>query len=184
MRRNSSIEGGRHYSRFAGVHIHVMIHDMDLAHWFTGAQPLRVFARSRALTLKEPGAQDIVFATVEYDNGVLANFEACWTLPASIELHDTAEVIGIHGAAYIDSCGCGVSIVGRRQILSPDSRHWPEIGESIGGALQQELIEFLRCVIDNRPFRVGVEESLVSVRVADAITRSLLARKEVAIEPQ
>ena len=184
FRRNSSIEGGRHYGRFAGVHIHVMIHDIDLAHWFIGAKPSSVFARSRSVTLRELGTEDIVFATVEYDNGVLANFEACWTLPASIpfELHDTAEVIGTHGAAYIDSCACGVSIVGRSRTMSPDSRHWPEIGDNIGGALQQEIIKFLCCITDNRPFPVSIEASLESVRVTEAITRSLRARKEITIE--
>ena len=183
FRRNSAVTGGRHYGRFADVHVHVMVHDIDLAQWYTGSRATSVYARSRSLTLRDIGAQDIVFATVEYENGVLAGFEACWTLPRTIpfELHDTAEIIGTEGVVYIDSCAHGVSIIGERRVSSPDSRHWPEIGAGVGGAVQQEILEFVRCIIDGRPFPIGVEESLASIRVSDAITRSLRTRKEVGV---
>ena len=153
FRRNSAVTGERHYGRFADVHVHVMVHDIDLAQWYTGSRAMSVYARSRSLTLRDIGAQDIVFATVEYENGVIACFEACWTLPRTVpfELYDTAEIIGTEGVVYIDSCAHGVSIIGERRVSSPDSRHWPEIGTGVGGAVQQEILEFVRCIIAGRP---------------------------------
>ena len=56
--------------------MHVMIHDIDYLNWWIGSEPVKVFARNRSVLLKEHGMNDVIYAIVTYENGVVACLEA------------------------------------------------------------------------------------------------------------
>ncbi len=64
----------------------LICHRYDIARWYTGAEARKVTAVSRSVVLKEMGIDtpDFYQATVEFDNGVVGNFESCWVLPESL----------------------------------------------------------------------------------------------------
>jgi len=182
-RRNSPITGPRRYIGASDLSMHVMIHDIDYVNWFMGARPVRVFAKARSVLLKEQAMQDVIYALVTYESGALACLEACWVLPehSPTLIDDKVELVGTRGAAYIDSCDQGVRIVGDKRIAYPDSRHWPYINGAPAGDLAEELMAFVNAILQGTKPLVTVKEGLETLRVVDAIERSIAEAREVAV---
>ncbi|MCD6359844.1 MAG: Gfo/Idh/MocA family oxidoreductase [Armatimonadetes bacterium] len=64
----------------------LICHRYDIARWFTGSEAKKITAVSRSVVLNEMGIDtpDFYQATVEFENGVVGNFESCWVLPESL----------------------------------------------------------------------------------------------------
>lgn len=182
-RRNSPVLGPLHYVGFSDLSMHVMIHDIDAMNYILGAAPKKVFAKARSVVLKQYDMTDGIFALVEYEGGAMVCFEACWVLPKNCptSIDDKLEIIGTKGTAYIDSCDCGVNLVSEEKIDYPDSRHWPDINDGIGGALYEELTSFINCAIDGKPPVVSIQSAVEALEVVDAIGRSIKEGREVEL---
>ncbi len=179
-RRNSPIIGPRRYIGASDLSMHVMIHDIDYINWYMGCQPVKVFAKGRSVLLKEHGMKDVIYALVTYENGAVACLEACWVLPENSPtiIDDQMELVGTKGAAYIDSCDKGVRLVADR-VLYPDSRHWYSANGETGGDLSEQLLTFISNIINGTKSIITAKETLDSLRVVDAIERSMAEGKEV-----
>ena len=64
----------------------LICHRYDIARWYVGSEAKKVTAVSRSVVLKEMGIDtpDFYQATVEFENGVVGNFESCWVLPETL----------------------------------------------------------------------------------------------------
>ena len=58
-------------------------HDLDLVHWFLGANPVDVFAQEVRGTLEAQGmnVHDGLNALIQFEGGVSANFHSSWIHP-------------------------------------------------------------------------------------------------------
>lgn len=182
-RRNSPIIGPRRYIGASDLSMHVMIHDIDYVNWYMGCNPVSVVAKSRSVLLKENGMNDVIYAIVTYENGAIACLEACWVLPENSPtiIDDKVELVGTKGVAYVDSCDNGVRFVDNSGIEYPDSRHWYYSNGEIYGDLAVEVETFVNDAIANRKSIITPKEALDSLKVVDAIERSLKEGKEVTI---
>ncbi|MCG8484453.1 MAG: Gfo/Idh/MocA family oxidoreductase, partial [Clostridia bacterium] len=70
-RRNSPIIGPRRYIGSSDLSMHVMIHDIDYINWYMGCDPVKVFAKSRSVLLKDNNMNDVIYAIVTYENGAI-----------------------------------------------------------------------------------------------------------------
>nr|WP_155982702.1 Gfo/Idh/MocA family oxidoreductase [Paucisalibacillus sp. EB02] len=182
-RRNSPITGPKRYIGSSDLSMHVMIHDIDYINWYMGCEPVKVFAKGRSVLLKEHGMQDVIYAIVTYENGAIACLEACWVLPENspTSIDDKLELVGTKGVAYVDSSDNGVRFVTDKRIQYPDSRHWYYTNGQVAGDLAEELMAFVNNIIHNTKSIITPKESLDSLRVVDAIERSLAEDKEVEL---
>ncbi|MCL1795940.1 MAG: Gfo/Idh/MocA family oxidoreductase [Clostridia bacterium] len=182
-RRNSPITGPRRYIGASDLSMHVMVHDIDYLNWFMGAPPVTVFAKARSVMLREHGMNDVIYALLTYGNGVIACLEACWTLPenAPTIIDDQVELVGTKGVAYIDACDKGVRFITGQRVRYPDSRHWFDVNGQPAGDLLEEILAFARCALDGGKPCVSVEEAYHSLRVVDAIERSLATGAEISL---
>ena len=182
-RRNSPIAGPLRYIGESDLSMHVMIHDIDYVNWFMGAVPVKVFAKSRSVLLKEHGMDDVIYAILTYENGAIACLEACWVLPANSPtiIDDRTELVGTKGVVYIDSCDYGVRFVTDKKVLYPDSRHWPYVNNEISGALSEEIRFFTDNIANGTKPIISVKDAYDSMRVVDAIERSKAEGKEVDV---
>ena len=180
-RRNSPIIGPRRYIGASDLSMHVMIHDIDYINWYMNCNPVKVFAKARSVLLKEYNMQDVIYALVSYENGAIACFEACWVLPENSPtiIDDKLELVGTKGVAYIDSCDYGVRIVSSSKIEYPDSRHWPYVNGVPAGDLSEELIAFINNILTGTKSIITAKQALDSLKVVDAIERSIAEEKEV-----
>ncbi len=181
-RRNSPIIGPRRYIGASDLSMHVMIHDIDYVNWYMGSAPTKVFARGRSVLLADHGMKDVIYALLTYPSGALACLEACWVLPENspTTIDDKLELVGTKGVAYIDSCDQGVKLVADT-IRYPDSRHWFDIRGVPSGDLSEEILAFVNNVLDGTKSVITPEDALDSLRVVDAIERSMAAGIEVEV---
>lgn len=189
-RRNSPIIGPKRYIGHSNLSMHVMIHDIDYINWFMDCKPVKVFAKSRSVLLKEYHMDDVICAIVTYENGAVANMEAAWVLPEQSPtiIDDQVELIGTKGAAYVDACDKGIRFVRggnpldvREKIESPDSRHWYNLNGAPAGDLAEELSAFINNIVEGTKSVITPEAALETLKVVDAIERSLKEGTEVTV---
>lgn len=149
------------------------IHDADLMLWFSGAQPVSVYAQE-----VHPGANkypDAGWAMFRLDSGAVGVVESIWCLPESTpyQIDARMEVIGTDGALYINCAEAGLEIHDASGPKLPDTMYWPHpLGERFG-ILRAELRYFANCVLEGRkPERITPEESRAAVALMEAATRS------------
>lgn len=181
-RRNSPIIGPRRYLGVSDLSMHVMVHDIDYTNWFMDSRPIAVYAKGRSVLLAEHGMKDVIYALISYASGAVACLEACWVLPENSPtiIDDRVEVVGTKGVAYIDSCDQGVRLVGEK-ITYPDSRHWYDLNGVPAGDLGEEILAFVTSIVLGRAPIVTSQQALDSLRVVDAIERSMIEGAEVAV---
>lgn len=179
-RRNSPIIGPRRYVGASDLSMHVMIHDIDYINWYMGCEPVKVFAKSRSVLLKENGMNDVIYAIVTYENGAIACMEACWVLPETSPtiIDDKLELVGTKGVAYVDSCDNGVRFVTDKKVQYPDTRHWYYVNGELCGDLAEEIMAFINNVASGTKSIITPKEAYDSLRVVDAIERSIAEERE------
>lgn len=182
-RRNSPIIGPRRYIGASDLSMHVMIHDIDYINWYMGCDPVKVFAKSRSVLLKENNMNDVIYAIVTYENGAIACMEACWVLPENSPtiIDDKVELVGTKGVAYVDSCDNGVRFINQKGVRYPDSRHWYESNGRVSGDLAEELMAFIDNIVNGTKSIITPKQAYDSLRVVDAIERSISEGREVDI---
>lgn len=182
-RRNSPIIGPRRYIGASDLSMHVMIHDIDYINWYMGCKPVKVFARSRSVLLKEHDMDDVIYAIVTYENGAIACLEACWVLPENspTTIDDKLELVGTKGVAYVDSCDQGIRIVSGQRVAYPDSRHWYYANGEPGGDLSEELMAFINNILNGTKSIITPEDAYLSLVVVDGIERSISEGVEVML---
>lgn len=182
-RRNSPIVGPRRYIGASDLSMHVMIHDIDYVNWFMGCKPVKVYAKARSVLLKEYGMDDVIYALVTYENGAVACLEACWVLPENSPtiIDDKVELVGTKGVVYVDACGNGVRFVTGERVQYPDSRHWYNCNGAPSGDLSEEIMAFIGNVQNGTKSIITPEDALWSLKVVDAIERSIKEGAEVSL---
>lgn len=182
-RRNSPIIGPRRYIGESDLSMHVMIHDIDYINWYMNCEPVKVFAKSRSVLLKENDMDDVIYAIVTYENGAIACLEACWVLPENSPtiIDDKLELVGTKGVAYVDSCDNGVRIISDKRVAYPDSRHWYYTNGEPSGDLAEELMAFINNIVNGTKSIITPKEAYDSLRVVDAIERSIAEGVEVSL---
>ena len=182
-RRNSPIIGPRRYIGASDLSMHVMIHDIDYINWYMGCEPVKVFAKSRSVLLKENGMNDVIYAIVTYENGAIACMEACWVLPETspTTIDDKLELVGTKGVAYVDSCDNGVRFITNEKVQYPDTRHWYYVNGELCGDLAEEVMAFVNNVTSGTKSIITPKEAFDSLRVVDAIERSIAEEREVEL---
>ena len=182
-RRNSPITGPRRYIGASDLSMHVMIHDIDYINWYMGCEPVKVFAKGRSVLLRENDMKDVIYAIVTYENSAIACLEACWVLPENSPtiIDDKLELVGTKGVAYVDSCDNGVRFVTNNRVIYPDSRHWYYTNGEPSGDLSEEIIAFINNIVNGTKSIITPKEAYNSLRVVDAIERSMAEGREVEL---
>ena len=182
-RRNSPIVGPRRYIGASDLSMHVMIHDIDYVNWFMGCKPVKVFAKARSVLLKEYDMDDVIYALVTYENGAVACLEACWVLPENSPtiIDDKVELVGTKGVVYVDACDNGVRFVTGDRVQYPDSRHWYNVNGAPSGDLSEEIMAFIGNIVNGTKSIITPEDALNSLKVVDAIERSIAEGCEVEL---
>ena len=183
VRRNSPIIGPRRYIGASDLSMHVMIHDIDYVNWFMNCRPVKVYAKARSVLLKEYDMDDVIYALVTYENGAVACLEACWVLPENSPtiIDDKVELVGTKGAVYVDACDNGVRFVTGDRVQYPDSRHWYNVNGAPSGDLSDEILAFIGNIVNGTKSIITPEDALNSLKVVDAIERSIAEGREVEL---
>lgn len=158
------------------------VHDIDLAIWYAGARVKAVRAYGRHLT--DSPVPDVLWACLEFDNGVLAVLESTWATPdaAGIANTDSIEVIGRNGVAHFDTGNGGVQVWDTRGRQTPDLFIHNLFGGRAAGCLREELHYLCDAVMRKEaPDRLPFGDAVHGIAVAGAIAKSAATGREIAL---
>jgi predicted dehydrogenase len=169
-----------------------MPHDIDLALWWAGSRVTSVRAHQRFVSKQrrvvQSDAPDLVWATLQFENGIIAVLHASWLSPdaAHIEMADNAEVIGETGLLQAQTADSGFSWWSDEPASA--GRHAPDLGihhrlaGHTGGALRAQLAYLTNCIrSEQAPNYTSFEDAIHGVEIAEAIVRSALSGTDVLL---
>ncbi|HEX3304523.1 MAG TPA: Gfo/Idh/MocA family oxidoreductase [Thermomicrobiales bacterium] len=168
-----------------------IIHDIDLALWFTQCRCTKVYAVQRNISgLTYP---DALAAMLQLENGSVVMLDTSWFVPDQAPQNVIAgdwtgtidaefELIGTEQTARYRLLDSGMSIATPDQIIHPEVGLWPEVYGSIGGALRLEDEHFISCVRSGRPSTIAsLDDALHGLEIAEAIVHSAESGLEVTL---
>jgi predicted dehydrogenase len=168
-----------------------IIHDFDLALWFTGSRASKVYAVERHVSgLTYP---DACVAIVQLENGTVCTFETSWLVPdrgpANVltetwhgTIDSELEIVGTRQSARLRTLESALQIWTDEVTKHPEPGLWPEVYGQIVGALREEDAHFVECVQSGRPSIVtSVDDAVEGLRIAEAIMESASTGREVVV---
>lgn len=180
-RRNQPRARAARFHR-ADSFLEVLIHDIDLAIWYTGAQPERVYAVERQVLHPDPA--DAVWGMVQFAGGAVATLECHWLWPEGLQsyVESALRVVGTEGVAQIVDPSPALVLTGGHGFEVPDTTLWPSVHGAAAGALVNQAAAFVRCARSGEQFTVvPPDEVLLGLRTALALVRSARERREVTL---
>ena len=161
------------------------VHDLDIVRWFAGTEARSVQAVRRSGLLEQMGypIHDLYFATLEFENNIIANAELGWHVPPAAVSAPTSgiTVVGSAGCIHIDQGQTGFRVwtESGSSAVHPviDVTFWPEVHGVPGGALANELTHFVQCA-------QGIAHPIISPKDAYEALRLSLAMEAAADQQQ
>jgi predicted dehydrogenase len=152
------------------------VHDYDMARWVAGSEVSHVFAQSRFGYLRSLGydIEDVNWALLTFENGVMAAVEEGWVLPTGhpSSVDQKFDVSGTTGRIELTGESSGLTIMNDERIAWPDTALWPTVHGRLTGALEREVGHFVRCLSKQEAPMTTGEDGLAAVRIALAVEES------------
>lgn len=159
------------------------VHDIDIALWYTGSRVRKVSARGIWTTTAE--VPDLLWASLEFENGALAVLESDWLTPDSFHagVNDAAEVIGDRGILQLNTLANGLyGWSDQKGSLAPDAFIHYALADRYRGALHEQMSYICQCLISGQePLYVSFADAVHGIEIAEAIERSIASGKEIKL---
>ena len=159
----------------------MMIHDLDMARWLMGSEPVKVYAAASILVDKivaEADDVDSAVVTLESESGVLCQINN--SRRAVYGYDQRIEVFGSAGMARAENVTPTTL-----EVMDKDGAHTDKplhfFLERYADAYRLELDHFLDCVIDGAAPLTGGEEGRRALELADAALESVKTGKPVKV---
>ena len=160
----------------------LMVHDLDLAIWYSGSRVKTVRAYGRGESPAE--APEVLWACLEFANGCLAMLHSNWMTPdeAGIVMNDAVEIIGTNGTAQFENSGSNLQLWDATGRKSPDYFIHQAFQASSTGALRDQLSYICNCVASgNAPTYTSFADAVHGIEVAEAIVKSFESGQEILL---
>lgn len=155
-----------------GIFRETTIHDIDMARWLTGEDPVSVHATASALTsaaMTEAGLPDTVVVTMTMPSGTIVSINNSWR--ATYGYDQRVEVLGAGGMLQlrnrlettVTSMGAGGSLA-----ANPE----PFFMERYARAYVAELEYFIGSVLTGKPISPSVSDGVKALQIAIAAEQS------------
>jgi len=169
--KRTSLEFARRENS-GGLIMDMGVHDFDLARWLMGSEVVRVHSEGGCLVypeLKEVGDIDNAMINLKFANGALGNIDVSRNAVYGYDIR--TEVLGSEGGLLIGKLQQTATLVMTRQGVTHDTV--PYFMERFGEAYAAEIRDFVACILEDRPPRVGGQDARQATAIGIAATRSL-----------
>jgi myo-inositol 2-dehydrogenase/D-chiro-inositol 1-dehydrogenase len=167
--------------RSGGLFRDMMIHDLDMACWLLGEEPIEVFAVASVLTdpaIGEAGDVDTAVVTLRFGSGALCRIAN--SRRAVYGYDQRIEVLGSKGALHAGNMvESTVSLLGADGIV--EDKPLPFFLQRYAEAYRRELDHFIGSVAAGKPPLVGSSDGIRGLALADAALESYRSGRQVAV---
>ncbi len=164
-------------------------HDLDLVHWFLGANPIDVFAQEVHGTLEAQGipVHDGLNALIQFEGGVSANFHSSWIHPNTYPriADGYLQIIGSEGALTYHARTRTAELYNAHggQEVKFSGPHTADIVDGkITGAFTASLRHFVECIREGREPDTSPRRVLPTAEVQAAAIQSLGSKQPVRLQ--
>jgi len=178
-----AVQGAIAFSeKSGGIFLDMAIHDIDLARWYLGSEVKSAYAIGGCYEypeFKKYNDADNAVALLQFKNdaiGILYVGRTC-----THGYHIETEIVGTEGSLRIGS------IPQKNLVTIFDEKG--AVQECVSGFLERfdqayvaEIQEFVNCIIEKRKPKVGVDDGVMSTKVAYACKESFESNKLVIID--
>jgi len=158
------------------------VHDLDIQRWFAASEPATVYAQANYGILSQYGydVEDILWAIVRFQNGVLGVAELGWHYPDTFggDIGPLVEVIGTRCSLAIHQSP-DLIVVTDKGASATDTRYAPLVYGLTKGAWQVQLEHFVHCVLTGEEPRMTGEDATEALRLSLAAGRSAREGREI-----
>lgn len=165
-----------------GMFMDMMIHDLDMVRYLSGLEIVEVYAQGACLVdpaIGEAGDVDTVTITLKLSNGALATIDG--SRKAVYGYDQRGEVFGSKGCVVSANDSDSNIVLSTVEGVTAEKPLWFFL-ERYMGSYQAEVREFIDCVKNGREPWVGIEDGLLSIRLALACTKSMNENRPVRID--
>jgi predicted dehydrogenase len=163
------------------------VHDLDILRWFADSEVTAIYAAKRSGVLHQAGysLDDLYYAVLEFENGVLAQAELGWHVPAEAVEAPTSgvTVTGSRGWLRVEQKESGLEYwtanPARQVHPTFDVMFWANVHGVVGGALANELRHFVHCVRHQVTPLVTLEDGTEALRLSLAMEASARAGRRL-----
>lgn len=171
-----------------GSFMQLAVHSLDICMWMLESKISHISAISRKVACENIGGDDITVAMFEYDNGVIGTVETSYCSTGV----ETA-VYGTEGYIILNELGAMLRMnlnapFNGRHIKYTEPRKMIEIPVGItrdtmytADNRYEQHLEFLRCVAENKPFSVDMNEALYDMKLVETVYKSSECNKRLDI---
>jgi UDP-N-acetylglucosamine 3-dehydrogenase len=184
--RESTRASATRYVSRSSVRMHLMVHDIDLLRWFSGAEVLRIQAACPNAPSPGSGAggAEAVTAILEFTNGMTATLVHSWALPSSTPspLRTGVRVVGKKGEVGVDFSLPAVTVSGETGHTHLLTEYFTELPTAqLAGCLRSQIEHFVHCVAARTAPLVSVNDGLRAVEVAEGIQQAIEGQLHVTL---
>ncbi|TDC47730.1 Gfo/Idh/MocA family oxidoreductase [Jiangella ureilytica] len=165
-------------ARSGGLHVDLMVHDLDYARWIAG-EVVGVHARSLRAARPDAGT-DHVLAILRHAPGAISHVEASWAQPPPT-FRTRVEIAGTGGLLDFDSDGSAPVRPNLRAGAAAGPMPLPSSPLAVSPYAIQ-LRHFLDVVRGAAAPIVTADDALAAVRIATAIGRSIATGRPADVE--
>ena len=165
-----------------GIFMDMMIHDLDMVRYLSGQEVVELYAQGACLidpAIGEAGDVDTATITLKLANGALATIDG--SRKAVYGYDQRGEVFGSKGCVVNANDTNSNIVLSTVDGVTAEKPLWFFL-ERYMGSYQAEVREFIECIANGTEPRVGIEDGLVSIKLALACSKSLKENRPVRVD--
>jgi UDP-N-acetylglucosamine 3-dehydrogenase len=158
-----------------GVILDIGVHIADLLRWYYGCDPDSVYAVGRRVreAARQADSYDHALITYHFPDGALGLAEASWAYPPGFGagFYGSLDVVGTAGKLQYSDQDSQPMLIFDSETGATFPRYF-RFMSTTEQAFEAEIAHFLRCVLDDRPPRVSLEDARAALEMCLAAQRS------------
>ena len=165
-----------------GMFMDMMIHDLDMVRYLSGQEVVELYAQGACMVdpaIGEAGDVDTVAINLKLANGALATIDG--SRKAVYGYDQRGEVFGSKGCVTNANDSESNIVLSTVAGVTAEKPLWFFL-ERYMGSYQAEVREFIECIRDGKEPTVGIEDGLVSIKLALACAKSMKENRPVRID--
>jgi predicted dehydrogenase len=158
-------------AHFLGTHCY------DQIRWYMGCEVTQVYAVGSKTVLAGMGIDtyDTIQAFLTFENGCHWTVENSWILPSGFPKSNDGrtQILTEHLLLRADSQDRGVQVYDGQKGRTPNTYFMEETDGRPRGFGIEPIDDFIRCLIEDRPFVATARDGLAAEKIADAVHQSV-----------
>lgn len=165
-----------------GIFMDMMIHDLDMVRYLSGQEIVEVYAQGACMIdpeIGKAGDVDTCTITMKLANGALATVDG--SRKAVYGYDQRGEVFGSKGCAMTQNDSASNVVLSTVDGVTGEKPLWFFL-ERYMGSYQAEVKEFIDCILNGKEPGSGIDDGLLSVKLAVACGKSLKENRPVRVD--